>query len=55
MCSALTGLQKLDLSDTVVRDNAMHAVAQLSSLNTLNLAYSGRLVTSAFDADVPAG
>lgn len=44
-CSALflsvKGIQKLDLSDTVVRDDAMQAVAQLSNLNNLNLAYSG--------------
>ena len=44
-CSALfhavRGIQKLDLSDTVVRDDAMQAVAQLSNLNNLNLAYSG--------------
>lgn len=44
-CSALfhavRGIQKLDLSDTVVRDDAMQAVAQLSNLNNLTLAYSG--------------
>lgn len=39
--SAVTGIQKLDLSDTVVRDDGMRAVAQLSNLNNLNLAYSG--------------
>ncbi|KAL0046320.1 hypothetical protein WJX82_009131 [Trebouxia sp. C0006] len=39
--SAVTGIQKLDLSDTVVRDDGMQAVAQLSNLNNLNLAYSG--------------
>ena len=39
--SVMRGIQKLDLSDTVVRDDAMQAVAQLSNLNTLNLAYSG--------------
>ena len=41
--SAVRGIQRLDLSDTVVRDDAMQAVAQLSNLNTLNLAYSGTL------------
>ena len=48
-CSALfstvTGIQKLDLSDTVVRDDGMQAVAQLSNLNNLNLAYSGTFAT----------
>ena len=39
--SAVRGIQKLELSDTVVRDDAMQAVAHLSNLDTLNLAYSG--------------
>ena len=39
--SAVRGIQKLDLSDVVARDDAMQAVALLSNLNTLNLAYSG--------------
>lgn len=39
--SAVRGVQKLDLSDTVIQDDAMQAVAQLSNLDTLNLAYSG--------------